>query len=70
MTLEIGLAAEQAEAVPDLPFDGHAGLGCWRRNGVGGLSIRAPGETGAGEESGQSRDSNRAHRGPEANTAL
>ena len=34
VALEIGFAAKQPEAVPDLPFDGDAGVGGWQLPGA------------------------------------
>jgi hypothetical protein len=57
MALEVGLAAKQPEAAPDLPFDGNAGVGRLsgaglHNAGLGGLGDGTAGKARTGEEGG------------------
>ena len=79
MALEIGLAAEQPEAAPDLPFDGDAGVGLLgsaglRYAGLGGLrdgtAVEARTSEECGQNGGEERRDNRAHRHPGASALV
>ena len=79
MALEIGLAAEQPEAAPDLPFDGDAGVGRLgsaglRYAGLGGLrdgtAVKARTSEECGQNGGNERRDNRAHRHPGASALV
>jgi hypothetical protein len=62
VALEIRVAAEQAEAVLDLPFDldGRAD----------GLGVRGPVEAGTGEEGGEGGKGNGSHHNPNTQSAI
>src|SRR5436190_2133181 len=76
---EVGLAAEQPEAAPDLPFDGNAGVSGLgsaglRYAGFGRLRDGPAGQARTSEQRGQNdgdeRRDNRAHRHPGARTLV